>query len=300
MPTAFLLFTIAGGIFSPAALADTFPPAHILFLEDLSIGTRALAMGGAFAAAGDDPSILFLNPAGMTVAAIPSAYIDYGNFEKKPSLSQMHVSIVAPLNRFSAGAGFYRRRMVGGMRESTLMTGVSCRIARGTEGSFLSVGGGLRIATVSADGPEHCVSCGSGRVSRTKAAASFGMMIRPLPMISIAYSIENPWEPEFDLSVETGVMGRIQHWGISWFWNDKLTVSWERRHERNGDGDHFGFSMRTALPVDIMAGFSQEKVSGGIRCEWERLRLSISFSPDDEMGIYTAFSMEIFLRKPGE
>ncbi|MBN1164565.1 MAG: hypothetical protein JXB45_08300 [Candidatus Krumholzibacteriota bacterium] len=261
------------------------------------LGSRALARGGAFVSLGDDPSILFINPAGMWANRYISLYCDYGGLEGGGE-EQAKASLVIPWKTFVAGGGYVERSLTGGGKERLFLLGVCHRVTQGTQGSFLSVGANLRLGRMEGITARYGGACPGVKDRDTKITGDLGMMIRPLPMISFGYAVENVSRA----NIESGILHvrweRIHRWGMSWLWKEKIIISWERSYRAEKTIDSYGFNFKTGSPLEIMTGFSGEGVSGGLMWDFNRLRLTASFSPDPDKRIFTLVSVEFFPRRP--
>lgn len=90
-------FTVAGGLFSTAAAAQT-------------VGVRAQGMGGAFTGVADDASAVYWNPAGLASGAYFSGVVDF-NSAGTASDSSFHHESSAALVSFAMpplGLSYYR------------------------------------------------------------------------------------------------------------------------------------------------------------------------------------------------
>jgi hypothetical protein len=260
--------------------------------ERATLGTRSIALGGMFIALGDDPSTLFANPSGLVTIESPSLY---GEFAESPGSryeEESRIAAIYPFPRFTVGAGWYRRGIEVGGDEDLIIAGIAATLLTNTQGSFLSVGAAAKIGRLSYE--SSCDCAGSG-ASQTETAFDLGVMFRPLPVISIAYSLSNVQDIDIGPPGEEGSWERSQRWGIAYFWEERVTVGYEHERACGQTVHHYGFSVRTSVPVELLAGFSEEQVYGGVRWVGERLRLAVSFGPDGDDGIYTSASAEIVL-----
>jgi hypothetical protein len=91
----------------------------------------------------------------------------------------------------------------------------------------------------------------------------------------------------------------VSRWGISYFWEQKVILSYEQERIAGRVINHYGFSVRTAVPLELMAGLSGGNVSGGLRWINDRFRAVAAFTSDDEFGVETRFSLEVSLGQTG-
>ncbi len=260
--------------------------------ERAALGTRSIALGGMFVALGDDPSTLFSNQGGLVTVESPTLY---GEFAESPGPrygEESRIAVIYPFTRFAVGGGWYRRGIEAGGNEDLMVAGIATTLLTNTQGSFLSLGAAAKVGRLSYESTCDCAGSGT---SQTETAFDLGVMFRPLPVISIAYSISNMRDIDIGPPGEEEPWERSQRWGIVYFWEERVMVGYE--HEMTGGRTlhHYGFSVRTSTPVELLAGFSEERVYGGIRWVGERLRLAASFGPDGDDGIHASASAEIGL-----
>jgi hypothetical protein len=262
--------------------------------------TRSMAMGGAFSPLADDITALVVNPAGLINTGGVVLYGDYmqtgdesGPWEGKLFGGFEKWGIVF------GGAGS-QKSYGDGTTEGQLSAGFAINVMSGSVGSFISIGGALRAGRVAFDLEDGCVPCGTspGRYSYNALTADLGMMIRPLPFISFSASTENISETGFGSGEYYIPWDRTVRIGAAWLHEDRFTVSWERRYMGDRVTNHFGFGLRTAIPLEIMAGMTEERVYGGARWDGGRWRASVVFGQEAENVITTGVSLEIFFNRP--
>ena len=269
-------------VFLPAGLRAHF--------EEASLGTRAVAMGGMFVPVGDDPSTLFSNVAGLVIIEPPTLY---GEFSESPHPrygEESRVAAIYPLPWFTAGVGWYRRGIEEGGSEDLLIAGVAATLITNTQGSFISMGASAKLGRISYESTCDCPESGT---SETEPAIDLGVMFRPLPVVSIAYAISTVKEADFGPPEEVERWERAQRWGIAYFWEERVTLGYEQERSGSRTMHHYGFSVRTSTPLELLAGFSDEKVYGGVRWVGERVRVAASFGPDGDVLIYGSASVEL-------
>ena len=275
-------------------LATILLPADLhAHFERVTLGTRSIAMGGMFISLGDDPSTLFANVGGLVTIESPTLY---GEFAESPGSlygEESRIAVVYPLPWFTAGTGWYRRGIEEGGDEDLMVAGIATTLITNTQGSFLSIGAAAKIGRISYE--SSCDCAGSG-TSETETAFDLGVMFRPLPVVSIAYSISNAKDIDFGPPGEEESWERAQRWGIAYFWEERVTVGYE--HERTGGRTihHYGFSVHTSTPIELLAGFSGDRVYGGIRWSGDRVLFAASFGTQGDDGIHASASVEIPIR----
>lgn len=254
-------------------------------------------MGGAFIALGDDASSLYVNPAGMILTPVPALYAEYAESSIPGESIEKKVDVLVPLRAAVLGAGWYRLGYEGGSVEDLFIAGFSARILDGVQGSFLSIGSSVKAARFS---NETDCGCLSGRSSDTGVTFDAGLIIRPLPVISFGYTAQNLRRIELEVGEDPAIARRIHRWGITYFWEERVAVSFEQEHAPGSVVRHYGFSVRTSTPLELMAGFSEEHVSGGARWNHALFRLTAAFTSCEQHGIEARAALELFFRRAGE
>jgi len=259
---------------------------------------RSTAMGGAFVGLGDDITALAVNPAGLVTSGgtvFSGAYSELGG-ELGPWTGSLAASHEAWGTLFAASAS--QMRLPDDTIEGLFVAGAARNLIEGSAGSFLSVGAAVRVGRISFDWVPECPLCSEARVSRTVASADAGLMLRPLPFISLAVASDNLFGTGFDVGDGEVPWDRTVRYGAAWLHEDRFAVSWERRHTGDRVTEHFGFGVRTELPLEIMAGFTSDRVSGGLRWDGGRWRAAAAFSQEDEETIEVSVSIEVFFDRP--
>ncbi|MDD3642041.1 MAG: hypothetical protein PHQ19_01035 [Candidatus Krumholzibacteria bacterium] len=259
---------------------------------------RMRAMGGAFSPLGDDIGALAVNPAGLVTGGgttVAAAYDERGGDDGAWTGSL--AAAREAWGTFFAAAASQRRRPDDTV-EGLFVAGAARNLIEGAAGSFLSVGAALRVGRLAFDWEPECPLCEDARVSRTVATADAGVMLRPLPFISLAVAADNILERSFDVGADEVPWERTVRYGVAWLHENRFAVSWERRHAGDRVTEHFGFGVRTALPLEIMAGFASERVSGGIRWDGGRWRAAAAFSGEPQETIAVSVSLEVFFERP--
>ncbi len=251
-------------------------------------------MGQAFVSLGDDASTVFINPAGLVTVGSMSLYGDYGEPPDVNVSSEAKGCMVLPVGGISAGAGWYRLGRTDGVTENLFVAGIARTLLRGTQGSFLSVGASLRTGRILSD--PICGACG-GRISESAITGDLGVMLRPLPILSLGYSVINVRKAGFDIEGES--WPRTSRWGVSYFWEEKVVISYGQEHTGGETKRQYGFSVRTALPLELMGGFSDGNVSGGVRLLIDRFRAGAAFTSSERYGVEFSVSLEILLTPAG-
>ncbi len=254
-------------------------------------------MGLSFSSLCDDASTLFINPAGLVTTRGIALYGDYTNGADPCSKGYVRGCLALPYERLTVAAGFFRDNMDGGGTWNVLVAGAAWRMTEGAQGSFLSIGADARFGRIAQDVIGSCDVCGPARTADTGLTAGIGIMVRPLPIVSIGCSSENLFEKRFELGSAGVTWKRHTRLGISWFLQGRAVISWEREYYGAREINHYGISVRTSVPIELMTGFYEGKVTGGIRWVHRRFDVSIAFSPEDEGRIATSVCAQLFFRK---
>jgi hypothetical protein len=260
--------------------------------------TRSRAMGGALSALGDDVSSIFINPAGLVTTGGTALYGDFGSVMEDNHSGDWKVAAGFERYGFVFGGGVSGCRDPEDQSRNQFFAGVAKNLTTGSAGSFLSVGAAVRVGRLSFDMDTECGTCPPARHSGTEVTADLGLMIRPLPFISLSLSSENIMENGFDIGSVEIPWERMVRFGVAWLHENRFVVSWEGRYGEGRDTGHFGLSLKTGLPLDIMAGMTEERISGGMRWDGGRWRFSVAFSQEDREVIHTAGSFELFFGRP--
>jgi hypothetical protein len=72
-----------------------------------------------------------------------------------------------------------------------------------------------------------------------------------------------------------------------------VTVSFESRHTADRTTLHYGVAVRTEVPLELMAGFSEGSAYGGIRWVGGGPHGGVSFAAEDDGGASWSVALEI-------
>ena len=290
-----LLLSVCLVLHSVAA-AETPAPSESPFYYE---STRSRGMGGAFTPIGDDATALLLNPAGLVTGGGIRAVVDYHLFEGggTPEGWGMAAAVDALGMVFSAGAAGVSSE--GSIETTRFSAGAARNIITGSAGSFLSVGAAATAGRLSRplEGQEGCTACRGDRTATASAALDAGVMLRPLPFISLSASVTNMTDENLGED-PPAVWARQIRYGAAWLHEDRIAVAWESRRRSGDDAAHLGVSFRTAVPLEIMAGITRERISGGLRWDGGSWRASASFSQEEGGRVFTSVSVEVLALRP--
>jgi hypothetical protein len=263
------------------------------YFERAALGTRPASMGGMFTPLGDDASTLFMNVAGLVTIETTTLYGEFAEEFDTLYGGESRAGIVYTAPWFSAGVGWYGRGFAGGGDENVLVAGIARNVITNMQGSFLSVGLAAKVGRISYG--TSC-ACSEGGASQTEMTVDLGIMLRPLPVISIGYAVLNARKVDFALSGTYGSWEPVHRWGICYFWGERVVFGYEQEHVDGRTVNHYGFAVRTSTPIELLAGFAEEKVYGGIRWAGETVRVSVAFEPNDGNAVHARASVELALR----
>lgn len=268
--------------------------------EGVSGVARSQAAGGAFVSLADDASALFVNPAGIVLAGPLACYVDYAEPSGAVGARESRLVACMAAGRSSFGLGWYRLGRAGGS-DNLILAGGAYRLIEGTQGSLISVGASAAVGRASRGGTACSAeggSCRSGS-SGARVTADAGFIVRPLPVIAVAYSASNVFGVDASGGGGGSPWRRLQQWGVSYFWQERFVLSFAEEHADGVWTLHYGINVKTAVPIELMAGFSDERASGGIRWTGERCGAVIAFSEDGAGGITWTGGFEMKIRRGG-
>lgn len=251
-------------------------------LEPLQ-STRTKAMGGLRPQFKGEASTGFLNPAAMAGKGGIFIYIDGVD----DPVREIKVAVEAgPWKRLNL-------LILGGRREGDIGLygfGLSGRILSGTPDTYLNIGVNAGLATGLISCGEH-TCCGDYEVSEGEGfSLSAGIIFRPLPSFSFSYIGEGVINTGCDES--NYPFGESQRAGVTLYIRERIMLSMEREYRGGSFIDHYGFNVLTGIPLEIMTGYCDGSVSGGIRASCGFLSSSIVFSETGHGNISGMLSLE--------
>jgi hypothetical protein len=260
--------------------------------EEASTSTRSTALGGMFTHVADDPSALFINCAGLVNSVSPVLYGDFSGSSGEGYGGETMIAALYPTPWITVGAGWYRRGLSGGdiEDENVLIAGLARKLLTNTGGSYLSVGAALKVGRLAYESSCDCPGSGS---SESRVTGDLGLILRPLPVISIGYSMLTVKEADFEEYGSARSWNRLNRWGISYFWEDRVVVGFEQQRSAGRTTYHYGLAVRTSTPIEILAGFDDGDVQGGIRWIDDIVRVSVAFGSGGDRGIHARASVEV-------
>ena len=250
---------------------------------------RSQAMGGALVSLAEGPAALFVNPAGIVASANPALYFDYAEPSGVRGGRESRVAFGAGALNVRGALGWYR---FDSESESDDLFAVSAahRLIEGTQGSFLSIGASTTVEGFSRQGTDP-----GEKDSRRLASGDAGIILKPLPVVAFAYSAGNIRDARPDQTDGDERWRRVQRWGASYFWEDRIVLSFATVRRAGRTTFHYGIGMKTAVPIELLAGFSDGRVTGGARWTGTWLGGSIAFAADEGRGVTWTLACEAHL-----
>jgi len=262
---------------------------------DSKNSTSSVSLSCAYVSLADDPSAIFINPGGLVQLDKYELYTDSNGGVHSRVDRSARVAGTIKLKQLVLAGGFYY-----GFDEKYNQSRTSLAIAytflKGTVGSFLS--GGLSFDYMTASG-EGVSTVGNGGDSDRIFTVSIGTMIRPLPVVSLALSILNL--PDISpRRFNANYWKRCMLWGVSYFWREKVTILYEQEIIEREVTHHYGFVLKTASPIELMSGFSNGRIAGGVRWRGSFFNISCAFISNKSDPVTYSVSVEIMRKAKGK
>jgi len=248
-------------------------------LNESSAVARSQAIGGAFVSLAEGPASVFVNPAGIISGASPALYVDYAEPAGVRGGRDWRLALCAGGADTRGAFGWYRRDSGGGS-DDLLAVSLAHRPVEGTQGSFLSFGASATLGSASVPG-----SNSAARDSRWKASADAGVVLKPLPVVAIAYSAGNIADAHPGGGAGGDPWRREQRWGVSYFWEDRIVLSFASVRRAGLTTLHYGIGVKTAVPLELFSGFSDGRATGGARWTGSRIAATIAFAAEKGGGV---------------
>jgi len=232
-------------------------------------GSRAAALGGAYAAAGEDVWTMYFNVGGLSRLERSEASFFYS-----PSpfgLPELAVEAAAVGIRTKIGAIGVAARRFGFALYRELSATLSCASSVSTVGFGLSLN-------------RHSVA-----ISRYGSASAIGVDAGVLAglsnRLSCGLSVKNLNAPKIGISREP--LPQVFTIGIGYVPARGATAALDLRKETGRPpSTRFGFEYRIAASLALRAGFSdaESRYTGGIGVDFAPFRLDYSFESHQELG----------------
>lgn len=269
----FCLFTVL------IVLLLTSRPAGAYF-ERFVASSRALALGGTFVAVADDPSATVFNPAGLTLMPSVSLLTTVGRPYGIADIEEQYAAVAVPSKYGSVGLSWHRVALRDVTSEDLFTIGVARDLIRTSQDASLSVGLALDISHVS----YRSLSDGS----QTKVAGSFGVLLRPFPIIGMGYTIRNIGQPTFDFVPGGGAttLNMAHSFGVAYHWLGKFSILWEIRQTQDGAWrNHGGVEVAAPHELRLRGGLTSTDVTGGLGITVSRLVVDAAVSAHEVLGL---------------
>lgn len=254
--------------------------------QNTPVSVKAGSMGGAFVAMADDPSAVFLNPAGLIQLRGPEASLMYG----KPlygveglGLEEGYTTLGLPLGkRASMGLGATLFRAAGILSEYQFAGGASLLIA-----PRLAVGAGAVYLYHSYDIASDPAYSGQpvfgGGNSKGAIGANLGIMALLTPKLQLGLSARNLNRPDVGLKEPDPVPMELRAGSLYRFRHLHLGTEIEQRDDRLGTGrsQTTVWKLGAEIPLkaaSFRAGLNSDGLTGGFGLRWGALGLDYAFT----------------------
>lgn len=264
-----LAVALAGAAANPAAA----------YFEHVLTSSRVVATGNAFVSVADDAVATYVNPAGLTNLY---SYNLLATWNRPYGLDDVNEAFVAGAvpTRFGAfGASWFYRGVSGVSSENMLTLSYSHDLKRTSEDASLSVGAFVDLVRVSE----------SDRFNSSDGAALLGLCahMRPFPVIGVGYTIRNLNQTTLHL-VDGGAgtpLERQQSFGVSWFWDRRMIVSYAYGQNSVGEWhSHGGIEFTFERFVTLRSGISGRYASAGFGLAYRGITFDVGFTSHDVLG----------------
>ena len=261
-----------------AFVAGSSLPARAYF-ENALHSARTASLGGAFVAIADDPSAVVDNAAGLAGISTASFLFTWHKPYGVDGLDEGFVAAVLPAGPVTLGAAWFHRGLDGALSEDRITLSVARDLRRTAEDASLSVGVSADLARVAA----------SAEIDESATAAAVGaaVLLRPFAFIGVGYSIHSINQPELDL-VAAGAatpLRRAQAIGLSYYWQQRLTVTLETREVSDGSWrGHGGVELTVNPHLVIRGGLDDSRATAGFGVAWGGVVFDASMRTHETLG----------------
>ncbi len=255
-----------------------YPAGTEAHFERMVTSSRTLSLGCALVSVSDDPSASLENPAGLaqirTHAFLVSLVKPYGLSD----LEESFFAAAVPLKIGVVGLSWHRVSLDDVMAEDLFTFAFGRDYIRTSLDASLSFGGSIDMARISYADPYSR--------SRTLVTGSFGVLLRPFPIIGIGYAVRNLGQRTFDLVPGGGgtPLSAVHAWGVSYHW-ERLSFLFERQRDQDRVWrNHMGLEVRVHSGLQMRSGVSKSDVTGGIGVLVSNIRVDVGVSSHEVMG----------------
>ncbi|HEX5132192.1 MAG TPA: hypothetical protein VFX92_06885 [Candidatus Krumholzibacteria bacterium] len=276
-----------------AAIAAAWTGVCHAYFENALLSARTASLGGAFVALADDPSAAVDNPAGMAGIYAPSFLFTYQRPYGVAGLNEGFVAAVIPVRVVTLGAGWFHRGLDGALSEDRLTVSAARDLKRTSEDASLSVGVAVDVARVSA-------SAGFDDAA-TAVGAGASVLLRPFAFIGIGYNARSLNQPDIDLVAGGGVtaLRREQALGLSYYWQDRLTVTVETHESADGSWrPRGGFELQVSNHLALRGGIDGTRAAAGFGAGWHGVELDAAMRSHETLGASYLLSVRYSRPRP--
>ncbi|MDH4036345.1 MAG: hypothetical protein OEX18_03435 [Candidatus Krumholzibacteria bacterium] len=271
-------------------MAAAVPAPAQAYFENALLSARTASLGGAFVAIADDPSTVIDNAAGLTGITVPSFMFTWQNPYGVDGLDEGFASAALPAGPVALGAAWFHRGLDGALSEDMLTLSVARDLKRTAEDASLSIGLSVELARVSA------------RAGIDESATAFGLgasvLLRPFAFIGMGYSLQSVNQPQLDL-VAGGTstpLRRTQAAGLSYYWDQRLTVTVETHEGADGIWrGRGGIELDASRHLALRAGLDDSRATAGFGVAWKRVVFDAAMRSHETLGASYVVSLRYSL-----
>jgi hypothetical protein len=272
----------------------------VAFFEGHAAGSRALALGGNFVSIANDASAVYWNPAGVARLSRHQALFTLDRSPDLEGVQQLFAATVLHTPIVSVAAGWSAMSLEETMREDLLSLSISRQLVRRTLGAFVSAGATLKAARIGLDAAEASAIAGA-RQDETRWSGDFGLLMSPIPNVTVGACVRNLGQPQFDL-IEGGATTALEtavEWGLSLRLHPQAQLHWSRAHLADRSAENkLGVEFRVGNALEVRFGAARQSLSTGIAVRWRDFRVEPSFRVHDELGLMTRIAFQIDFGAP--
>jgi hypothetical protein len=261
-----------------ATLALAAAPARPHF-ENALLSARTASLGGAFVAVADDPSTAVDNAAGLAGIPTASFLFTYQRPYGVDGLDEGFFAAAVPAGPVALGAAWFHRGLDGALAEDRFTLSLARDLKRTAEDASLSIGVSAEVARVAAQ----------GTIDRSATVVGVGasVLLRPFAFIGLGYAIHSINQPGFDL-VEGGAatpLRRAQAVGLSYYWQQRLTVTVETHEAPDGSWrGRGGLELEAGPHLALRGGLDDARASAGVGVAWGGVAVDLAMRTHETLG----------------
>jgi hypothetical protein len=276
------------------------PGAARAWFESSEVGPRALSLGGAFVSVADDPSAIYWNPAGLVQLRRHEVLLSGDRTADLPELENGFAAAAFHAAPLVIGIGWQHASLDGAATEDLWSLSVAATPVRRSLGAFLAGGASLKLGRIGIDagglGPMPGLAASDFGI-----AADVGLLVAPIPNVSLGVTLRNLGEPRFDL-FEGGSSTRLEReveWGVSLRWRRDGWLHFGRvRHPGGSASTRAGVELRVAGPLGVRLGVGSDAVSGGVDVRVGRWTLDTAYRAHESLGTTYRVGLRLAFGRP--